>query len=85
MPETDFRIETYKIFGVMKKQEYEALSEEDKEMLNLLMSCTVINLAEGSKAHTFLWSTFPGNTVTGEALRDPENGFVFIPAAPEEV
>lgn len=83
---TQMNGETFRIIECTDLQEYLALSATWKDVYRILVSAVVLNMSEGSKARTALWTMFPADTVTGAALRNPQNGLTPLPfeANPEE-
>ena len=79
----DFRIETYRILNVTEASEYQALSAANKDFYKIIISAGIVNLAPGAIVRETLWSMFDEESVTGQALRDPDNRFVLIPAVEE--
>lgn len=77
-----FTGETWRILECTKKQEYLALSDEDKDWYKVLISAVTLDLSENSKAQNALWNMFPENTHTGKKLRDPANGLTPLPFVP---
>ena len=77
----DFRIETYRILNATEASEYQALSAANKDFYKIIISAGIVNLEPGSIVRETLWGMFDDESVTGQALRDPENRFVLIPAA----
>ena len=80
---TDFRIEAHRIIDITRADEYEALSDSDKEWYKIFMSAGVINLETGSIAQDKLWDMFEAESQTGTELRDEDNRFVLVPAEEE--
>jgi len=80
-----FTVETNRIFNITEPNEYVSLNENNKRAFDVIMSLTNVDLNEGSLAHTLLWNMFNENTVTGGKLRNPNNGFVFIPREEDEL
>lgn len=80
----EFRIETYRIFDVTAPSEYLALSAQNKENYKTILSLGIVNLSDGTLGQTLLWGMFPEGTVTGDALRNPDNRFILIEQVEEE-
>jgi len=78
----EFRIETYRILSVVKLAELSGLSDNNKELFGLIISAGIVDLQDNSWVKNRLWLMFPADSVTGAALRDPENRFVMIPNEP---
>jgi hypothetical protein len=81
----EYRIETYQILKVMTLGEFNNLSTDNKDLLKMMLSVGVIDLQEGSWTRGQLFGMFPGNTDTGQALRDPANGFIYVPNEPTPI
>ena len=74
--------ETFRIIECTDLTEYLALAEAKKDIYRIIVSAVNVDMTEGSKARTALWSMFPEGTTTGDALRDPTNGLVPLPFTP---
>jgi len=81
----EFRIETCRILSITKLSELVALSDTNKELFKLIISAGTVDLQDGSWVKDRLWTMFPENSVTGSALRNPDNRFILIPNEPTPI
>jgi len=73
---------TWRILSVTNLQELSNLSDTNKELFKLIISAGSVDLHEDLWVRDRLWSMFPEGSITGAALRDPNNRFILIPNEP---
>ena len=73
---------TSRILAITDLQELSDLSDTNKELFKLIISAGTVDLHEDLWVHDRLWAMFPADSITGAALRDPENRFILIPNEP---
>lgn len=72
----EFNGEAGRIIECTQLSEYLALGAIEKDIYRIIISAGMVDMSPGSKARTALWGMFPEGTVTGDAIRNPENGLV---------
>ena len=73
---------TGRILSVTNLQELSNLSDTNKELFKLIISAGTVDLHEDLWVRDRLWTMFPADSITGAALRDPENRFILVPNEP---
>jgi len=58
----------YEILEATDETEYNALSDANKAMYNALISCGRVDMNDGKKGKTWLWSLFDSESTTRAAL-----------------
>ena len=61
---TDGLVATYKIMEATDIDEYNALSDSNKNAYGMLISCGVVDLSDGTQIRTNLWSMFDSESTT---------------------
>lgn len=62
--------QSWEVFEAIDRSEYLALGATPKEYVKLVLSLSVINLAEGSNGRNTLWAAFDENSTTRANLLD---------------
>lgn len=55
---------SYEVFEVIDQTEYGNLDDDDKEACTAILSAGIVNLNDGSRAKTLLWSWFDSESTT---------------------
>ena len=76
---------TWRILSVTDLQELSNLSDNNKELFKLTISAGTVDLHEALWVRDRLWAMFPEDSITGAALRDPDNRFILIPNEPTPI
>ena len=59
---------SYEILEATDEIEYSALSDANKAMYNALISCGRVDMNDGKKGRTWLWTLFDAQSTTRAAL-----------------
>jgi hypothetical protein len=78
-------MDTGRILSVTKLSEISNLSDTNKELFKLIISAGTVDLHEDLWVRDRLWTMFPEGSVTGDALRDPDNRFILVANEPTPI
>lgn len=59
---------SHEIFECIDNDEYQALTDNQKERLNIILGLAFINIAENTKVRTYLSALFPVESTTGSNI-----------------